>query len=171
MSKCHNLCDRSDYIAALLRRLRPVLALILVGTGGCSPEGAPWAKARPPVYPVSGRVLLGGQPLVGASVHFFSADAKRTAYGMTDGEGRFELTTFESGDGAVEGEHSVKVRKVDIISHDDPSIDYASSLKTAPPPETKWHSPQRYADYATSGLSAVVAKDGPNKILLELEAK
>jgi hypothetical protein len=169
LSNCLNPRERS---VANARSAAPLLALMLIACGGCSgASDDAWAKRRPPVYPVSGRVLLGGQPLAGATVELFSADANRTAYGTADDEGRFQLTTFESGDGAVEGKHAVKVRKVDIISHDDPSIDYASSLQTAPPPETKWHSPRKYAEYATSGLSAVVVPDGPNEILLELEAK
>lgn len=66
---------------------------------------------RQPVYKASGVVMLDGQPLEGAEVVFDSAELKMTATGRTDASGTFKLTTYEEGDGFVEGIHRVSISK------------------------------------------------------------
>jgi hypothetical protein len=52
---------------------------------------ARWYLRQPKPVPVSGTVTLNGQPIEGAEVSFFPADAKgRAATGMTDMAGRFK---------------------------------------------------------------------------------
>jgi hypothetical protein len=66
---------------------------------------------RQPVYKASGVVMLDGQPLEGAEVVFYSAELEMTATGRTDASGTFKLTTYDEGDGFVEGTHSVSISK------------------------------------------------------------
>ena len=66
---------------------------------------------RPELVPISGTVLFQGQPVDGANVSLYTPGAARNASGMTDSAGRFTLTTFEPGDGAIPGEHKILVCK------------------------------------------------------------
>lgn len=84
------------------------LAAVLIAAG-CG-NGSDW----PTCYPVTGKVLVDGEPAVRAIVAFHplapSADGK--SYGastFTDDDGAFRLTTFEAGDGALPGEYRVTV--------------------------------------------------------------
>jgi hypothetical protein len=52
-----------------------------------------------------------GQPLAGATVTFVPADGNaRPASGLTGDDGSFRLTTFNTGDGAREGDYKVTVK-------------------------------------------------------------
>ena len=63
---------------------------------------------RPHRVPVSGQVLIDGQPVAAGMIKIVPQDA-RPAYGQLDEEGRFTLTTFDPDDGCVEGTHRVMV--------------------------------------------------------------
>jgi hypothetical protein len=68
--------------------------------------------------PVSGVVTCQGKPVGNATVNFTPLlDASRApgqrgrpALGLTDKDGRFTLTTYNDGDGAIVGKHTVTVR-------------------------------------------------------------
>jgi len=73
---------------------------LLAGTGcGSKPMG------------IKGKVTLDGAPLSGASVEFVPEDGGHSAVGITDNEGKFSLTTYKPGDGALRGEYRVVVKK------------------------------------------------------------
>jgi len=74
---------------------------------GCSGGGAD----QVPVYPVSGKVTLGGGPVAKATVVFSPVDGQPVATGMTDTQGEFKLTTYDSFDGAAEGNYEVLISK------------------------------------------------------------
>ena len=82
-------------------------AVLAAGPAGCS-------KKRPgelPVYPVKGRVTYKGELMPHAVVTFFPvgqpfAQALKPR-AMADENGFYELTTYELGDGAPEGEYGV----------------------------------------------------------------
>ncbi len=67
--------------------------------------------------PVSGVVTCQGKPVANATVNFTPvADGSRAAgqrgrvaLGLTDKDGRFTLTTYKDGDGAIIGKHIVTV--------------------------------------------------------------
>ena len=66
---------------------------------------------------VSGVVTLDGVPLPGAKVTYYPASGGSPALGVTDGAGKFELTTFDtktlkSTNGALPGEYKVTVEMV-----------------------------------------------------------
>jgi len=86
-----------------MSRLRPCLVLaagivLAVAGAGCSTGPSP----------VSGTVTLNGTPLPRCQVDLTPVNPKgRPAYGVTDEQGRFTLTTFKDGDGALRGEYKV----------------------------------------------------------------
>jgi hypothetical protein len=123
----------------------------VLGTVGCSKNRGD----RPVVVPVSGVVLYNGKPLAGAHVTFTNPDAKRSAYGKTDADGHFTLTTFpdEPGDGAVPGKR----------------IDRTATTGKVPDVQRRWVIPEHYGNVTTSGLTAEVKEDGKNEIKLELK--
>jgi hypothetical protein len=101
---------------------------------GCS-------DGRPVIVPVSGQVLLDGKPLTYGFVRFSPGDG-RVSMGRLDENGRFRLTCYESGDGAIVGTHRIAVQTHEI-------------LKDA---KIKWHAPRKYANYATSGLTQEISQ-------------
>lgn len=139
-----------------------VLPLLLL-TAGCSSRASDeWTAKRPKTYPAQGVVLHKGKPVDGATVVFNSAAENRAAFGVTDSAGRFTLTTFDSGDGAVAGAQQVRVTKVKTDkSHANPE------LSLEPPKETHLL-PVKYADFKSSGLTADVKPDGENQFEFDL---
>jgi hypothetical protein len=87
-------------------------------------------------------VSIDGKPLTKGAISFIPAKG-RQASGAIDSEGRYVLTCFEKGDGAILGEYQVTVNGVEYVT------------------ETlmKWHAPKKYGNVATSGLAATV--NGP----------
>jgi len=122
----------------------PVVALMLVAllllVSGCG-------DGRPKRVPVSGRVLIDGKPLSYGFVRVVPEGA-RPASGKIGPDGRFTLTTFEPGDGAVLGTHAMSVAGVEVINST----------------SQRWHAPKKYADTGTSDLTATI--DGPTDSLI-----
>jgi hypothetical protein len=84
------------------------LIVALASSAGCNES--PYALA-----PVSGTVTIDGQPLTAGRVMFApiatgdGRDAGKPASGRLQPGGRFVLTTFDEGDGAVVGDHWITV--------------------------------------------------------------
>src|SRR5690606_32888601 len=81
------------------------LAVLALGCGGGEVE------PPAPVFPVSGKVTYKGQPVAGADITFHHESGDRSAFGRTNDEGEYKLTTFSSNDGAIEGRHGVTIIK------------------------------------------------------------
>lgn len=82
------------------------VAVILLVLAGCGPKG-------PQIVPVSGVVLLDGNPVEGAVLMFLAGTlGLQPATAATDAQGRFKLTTKADGDGAYEGPHKVTISLV-----------------------------------------------------------
>ncbi len=130
-----------------------LLPLLLLGLAiGCS--------GRPQMVPVSGTVTHQGQRVEGADV-MFSPKGGRIASGRTDKEGRFQLTTFVAGDGALEGEHGVSVAKMQLIMDSkDPDNPY---------PHARNLLPAKYSNVESSGITVSVKRGGDNQITIQLE--
>jgi len=61
---------------------------------------------------VDGTVTWDGAPVAGATVTFVpTGEGGKEAIGLTDNSGNFELTTFNSNDGAMPGEYAIIVTK------------------------------------------------------------
>jgi len=139
-------------------------AILVLGSSGvlsgCGGSG------RPETIPVSGTVTLDGKPVAGASVMFSPEPSGRPATGVTDEQGRFTLKTFEAGDGALVGKHTVTVALVKTTGF----MADKDGLSGGIAPEgirEEWIVPKKFADPKTSGLSVEVAS-GMDDVKLDL---
>lgn len=107
---------------------------------GCDSGGHPATTA------VYGVLLHHGKPVSDASVNF-TPQKGRSANGVTDAEGHFQLTTFQPGDGALAGEHLVTITYIG---------NEASPI------------PARYSDPARSDLRVEISKGEIHELQLEL---
>jgi hypothetical protein len=87
------------------------LTSLIVASLGCSDQD----NDRIAAYPVTGKVLVKGQPADGASIIFYSQspapEGKKMPVpaGSTDANGSFQLTSYESGDGAPATDYNVAI--------------------------------------------------------------
>jgi hypothetical protein len=136
--------------AAIRLRLTGLLLLAVAAfvAAGCSNK-----EAHKPVFPVRGRVLFEGKPTPHALVVFHPLGAEdndavrpRSQVGP---DGTFTLTTYEAGDGAPAGQYRVTVEL------------WLSTGNGDEGPTSRL--PARYANPATSGLTATV-NAGPTEL-------
>ncbi len=113
--------------------LPAVIAATILMTG-CS-------EGRVQRVPVSGRVLIDGEPLTQGFIQVVPAD-ERAASGEIGPDGRFQLTTYDKNDGCVVGTH-----KVSVIANESQG-----------PNAMKWFAPKKYADTETSELTLEVSE-------------
>ncbi len=135
-----------------MARAGSVLALMMIlVAGGCSQSNT---------VAVTGTVTLNGKPADQAEVQFTPKEG-RMASGVTDNEGKFSLSTFSPGDGAVPGDH-----KVTIVQY------YAPGQ---PPPMTPGPLPSRfpakYSDPAQTPFSAKVERGTKNEFRFDMEGQ
>jgi hypothetical protein len=135
-------------------------ALAAIAVIGCSGE----KKGDPNGKPVSGKVTYNGGPVEGASVTFSSPTA--SAFGITDAEGKYRLTTA-GGDKVSLGQYRVSIVKKEAPAPSDAAPDSANYVppdpNAAPAAPPKDLLPAKYADAATSELTASVTADGKNE--------
>lgn len=143
-----------------------VLGTMLALSLGCSGGGGD----RPKVVPVTGVVLHNGSPVEGAVVTFRDEGQAKPAVGTTDSSGRFELTSYEPGDGAAPGKYVVTIAKIVGGGPDqsDTSMEAAAERENVTPAEPEHLLPQRYASPLQSGLEETVTEGGPNDFKFEL---
>jgi hypothetical protein len=105
---------------------------------------------RPRIVPTSGVVLMNGKPLTGhvGFVRVVPAGARPATGRIDPADGRFTLTTYDTGDGCVEGTHPAAV-----------------IVNTTVGNRLIWIVPERYGNDSTSGLSVTV---GGEKAQLEI---
>jgi len=146
---------------------RRLAILYLVGGTilcGCGSGGAKNDKRLKTVN-VSGVVTYKGQPVDGATVTFNpgvatnpnAASDGKSAFATTDAQGRYNLGTYATGDGAIPGKYFVTVTKV--LSHER-KPDPIDEKDYVPPEEGEQSSPTKpaamipakYAATTTSGL-------------------
>jgi hypothetical protein len=140
-------------------------SMSLLATVGCSSNNG----QRPKVVRAGGVVHFNGQPLADAHVTFTNTTDKVSAYARTDANGKFTLTTFEQGDGAVPGLQQISVSKVEMIGHADPTVDRTTTTEKVADPQRRWLIPEHYGSPTTSGLTAEIAESGNKEIVLELK--
>ncbi|PQO34489.1 carboxypeptidase regulatory-like domain-containing protein [Bremerella cremea] len=144
---------------------RGLLAMLTVAAClvGCSSGSSEKVPGRSLTVNVIGTVALNGKPVAGATVMFNSESLNLTAYGKTDADGKFQLTTYEPGDGAPIGHYRVVIKKVEQSvtgESDHPAL----------PPTTQSSSklPLQYANWKTSGLTAMVVEGQDNAFRFNL---
>ncbi len=106
-----------------------------------------------PTVKVTGTVTVKGQPAEGVQVTFLPTSG-RPASGVTDAQGKFELSTFKQNDGAMPGEQTVTLGE------------YYPPGKPPPMPRGNEPLPSRfppsYSDTVNSPLKANVERGGKN---------
>ncbi|PQO43179.1 hypothetical protein [Blastopirellula marina] len=126
------------------------LALVfLAGVVGCGSSRDP---NLPEVSGVRGTFTYKGSPVVNAFVSFHPVDGGVTAMGQTDQYGNFKVSTFEHGDGAIVGEHTVTVQ-----------VDASAAAGAVPgmaPAKSAVAIPGQYASAEKSPLTAEVKRGG-----------
>jgi hypothetical protein len=138
-----------------------LLAILIVGVTlsvGCG-------RARKPAHPVSGKVLVKGQPAVRAQVTFHPVeDARPDAVrpvGHVDEQGNFRLTTWKEGDGAPAGEYRVTVQWFRTVRDPrDPELLTPRNIL-----------PSQYSQAETSGLTASITKGSNELAPFQLEVR
>jgi hypothetical protein len=160
-----------------------LLAAVLLHLGCSGPD-------RPKMALVTGIVTYKGTPVAGATVSFSAENSPRSAIGVTDEKGLYQLTTFDANDGAVLGDHKVTIFKADPAAKGEPpkitevsteggtssagSIKVTTTLPTPgagngpmmpnqKPTGPKSLLPSKYADAIKSGLTAKVVEGKENK--------
>lgn len=145
-----------------------VLAFSAAVLVGCGTDAS-----RPKLGRVSGKVTYNGQPVTKGIVSFVprggpGAETGQSATGEIGSDGSYTLTTFENGDGAVLGEHTVLVmaREEDpaIKGHGMPIPNAKGKITIKP---AKSLVPEKYATAANSPLRYTV-KEGSNPYDIEL---
>jgi hypothetical protein len=134
---------------ALAAGLYCTLTLMFIGCG----------DGRAERVPVTGTVVYRGQPVAGAEVMFMSKSG-RPARAITDERGRFELSSYATGDGAILGEHTVLVVK---------KVEANPGRTKNPYAPTRDVLPVRYGSPKDSGLTANVEKGAENDFAFELK--
>lgn len=162
---------RRDAVSSLT-----MLALGTLASAGCGRSG-------PAVAFVEGTVLLDGQPVAEATVGFSPLAGGLPAVGMTDGDGRFHLSSTGGGRpeaGAVPGEYAVVVSKQVVENTGNsappeqestvPPSSWPDRGSARPPnPTVRDLIPATYGQAESSGLRAVV-KPGRNMLQFDLRS-
>lgn len=144
--------------------LAGLVSLALVGCGGGGDENPATAAA-------TGTVMYQGKPVAGATVSFVKEGAARSGVGVTNAEGKFQISTFANNDGAIIGDHVVTVVKKTgqgaALEPYNPNMTPEEQMKKmrefsqkTPDQTAKADElPAKYANPAVSGLKAIVSKD------------
>lgn len=112
---------------------------------------------QPTRYPVAGRVLVDGQPLVMGTIKFVP-ESGRPLSGKINPDGSFmlsdsSLSSSRLTDGALPGVYRVSVSAAKVIDEDADQVE--------------WLAPSQYADFRTSGIELEI--DSPHDdLVLEL---
>ncbi|MFI4874663.1 MAG: carboxypeptidase regulatory-like domain-containing protein [Blastopirellula sp. JB062] len=113
-----------------------LLLIALCVLTGCSDNG-------PAVGHVSGEITLDDKPLSGAMVLYSPVTPGRSSLAVTDQEGKYELTFSGTQQGAVVGEHTVKITTGQDASYDDRGAVVNAAVKERVPKEYNSETTQR----------------------------
>lgn len=128
------------------RALLLLVGLSLTSCAGCGP-------AKPPVAPVTGKVIYNGKPVPFGQV-FFHPNAGTQGRGTIQADGTFTLTTYQDKDGAQIGTHKVRITSFEV---QDPNGD----PKRFAGGNGKSLIPEKYTSLTTTELTKEV-QAGPN---------
>jgi hypothetical protein len=121
-------------------------------------------------YPVTGTVMVDGQPAEGAMLIFVPGEGseeflRQRPAGQTTADGKFQMTTFEANDGAPAGQYKVMIRWMG-----------ANPQAVSQPRDDRARGPAdrlrgRYFNPETSGLTATVNEEATELPPFELKTK
>lgn len=144
---------------AAYRSLSALTLMVAIAALGCD-------SRRAGFVPVSGKVTIDGTPVTTGRIEFFP-ESGRPSSGVIDSEGRYELKTYDPGDGAKPGSYVVTITakqdseeapEYNSIEDEMNGVlaDTGSRASRQRSQGTKWLVPQKYANRSTSGLTAEV---------------
>jgi hypothetical protein len=128
-------------------KLTEMAVLLVFGACHCGCSGN-----LVPTYPAGGQVVFSdGKPLPGGNIEFAPQEGtvRTSARAMIQEDGTFRLTTFEDGDGAIEGQHRVLI--IPARQREDRNARFA------------WSVDPKYQSFDTSELEATVLPDTENE--------
>lgn len=151
-----------------------LLASSLVLFTGCG-----GGEERPATAPVTGSVMYNGEAIAGATVSFWTEGASRAATGVTKADGTFSLSMFDPNDGAIPGEHTITVVKVEAGAEPASTTDAMLNDPTAMagmaaeggaggPKAPESLIPEKYSKKESSPLKETVSADAENKFIFQL---
>jgi hypothetical protein len=103
---------------------------------------------HPTRVPVSGRVVIDGQPLSEGNIRFVPEHGRPSA-GTIGADGRFTLTCYDGNDGALLGKHRVQVSASRILDG----------------ARVQWFAPPYYADFRQSGIEVEITKPADDLVI------
>jgi hypothetical protein len=128
----------------------PALGLLLVA-GGCS---------RSDLVHASGRLTYKGKPVPNVWVKFHPDDkGKRPSQGITDEDGKFQLSNSRAETGVFLGKHSVSLKYRAAADEEPQRASASQEMKNAV---------ASYGDPATSGLHYEITRSG-QQVNIELQ--
>jgi hypothetical protein len=84
-------------------------------SAGCGGKSRPEIKGKLPLFPVTGKLMMDGQPMVGATILFNPSQefppgaAKQRPRATADADGSFQVSTYTNQDGAPAGDYKVTI--------------------------------------------------------------
>jgi hypothetical protein len=130
------------------------------------------------LVPVEGIVTLDGEAVPGATVTFMpEGNEGRPATGLTDDDGVFRLTTYQSGDGAQRGNYRILVAKSAALAappafepgDEEKIMNHYRAMKAQR--RNKPLLPARYSDQAKTPLHCMVPAEQPVRLELQGDPK
>ncbi|QDT43854.1 hypothetical protein Pan241w_39580 [Gimesia alba] len=134
-------------------------------------------EERATVYPTSGIVHYDGKPMVGGGAISFvpiSSQKGKAAGGIIKEDGTFVMSTYEEGDGSIEGEFRVIVYQTTVQEPQTVEDSDGAASETSPGPaptepiqtvEKKDRIPILYSDAAKSPVTVKIDPNGQNESL------
>ena len=143
----------SGLTSCLNRNLALVLcvsSVAILGISGCG-------DGRGVRVPVSGAVTIDGQPLAFGQIMFMpvvNGENNRPGGGSLNSDGSYRVSAYTAFDGLPPGQYKVAITGTEPISDD----------------SQRWHAPKKYANVATSGLTADI-EEATEELRFELSWK
>jgi hypothetical protein len=133
--------------------LGSALSLVLMA-GGCGGSG------DPNLVSVKGTVTHLDRPVAGATVTFHAANGSGSAFGLSDADGVYTLTTAPGNRGVLPGDYAVTITKIEISGGDTLPEDHPDyGKKPVARQSAKSILPKKYGDPKSSELTATVEEE------------
>ena len=134
--------------------LSSLAILFCAFSGGCG-------SGHPETFPVAGKITYDGQPVTQGTVVFYPEEG-RSAMGTIAADGSYRLTTFEDGDGALPGRHTVTITAIAQSASAPASMEeeMEHGMLGSMEGSIRWLVPERYSRRETSELTADVPTEG-----------
>ena len=146
------LKNRSALAIGRLQLLGMIAICTLSGLVGCGGDSG--------TVPVSGQVVFpDGSPLDHGIIEMRHTSLPHVARGEVDSNGKFTVSTYKPGDGAIPGDYKVAVTQI-IIAEDLSFDDHHHGKRLDP----------RFSRIETSDLKVTVGAEGDDQLRIEVDS-